>query len=184
LPALILIAPVVAQFRGWPPLPEEPMRLLMNGDAAGALSLVRTSAERGDAPSMFWLGRFLEEVERIPHDYREAMRWYSSAAERGVGVAAWSAGRLHEMGRGTPRDAVEAQRWYAKAAELGFRRTALTVIKARWFPGLQGLEYEPVPESLRQPPPAISGMAFLNPTAPDIIPDELEVLRKAGPAAA
>ena len=150
------------------------MNLLLKGDVRGSLAVLTASAEGGDAVAMFWLGRSYEEVEGVPHDYGQAMRWYREAAEHEIGIAAWSAGRLHEMGRGTALDSEEAQRWYKKAAELGFRRTALTVVKLRWYPGPGALEYQGVPEALRNP------MAFLNRPAPDLTPEELETLRKEG----
>jgi hypothetical protein len=126
---------------------------------------------------MFWLGRSLEEVKGVPHDFTQAIRWYRKASEAGVGAAAWSIGRLHEMGRGTLQDSKEAQRWYAKAAEMGFRRTALTHIQLRWFPGPESLRYE-APEVVPNFPPP--DMAFLDRPAPEVTPEELDELRKAG----
>ena len=178
---LFLGFPLAAQFNGWPPMPRDAKQLLIKGDAEGSVATLRASAEAGDAISMFWLGRSLEEVQGVPHDYTQAMHWYRKAADTGLGVAAWSIGRLHEMGRGTSQDFDEAQRWYLKAAELGFRRTALTVIKIRWFPGPQNLEYEPVPDDLRNPRLQPSpDMAYLNRPTPDINSAELETLRKSG----
>lgn len=178
---LFLVIPLAAQFNGWPPMPRDAMQLLMKGDAERSVAALRESAEAGDAISMFWLGRSLEEVKGIPHDYTQAMRWYRKAADTGLGVAAWSIGRLHEMGRGTSQDFTEAQRWYMKAAELGFRRTALTVIRIRWLPGPQDLEYEPAPDDLRNPRPQLSpDMAYLNRPTPEINSAELEILRKSG----
>jgi hypothetical protein len=178
----LLTISLSAQFKDWPPIPQEPARLLASGDAASSLALLRKAAEADDPVSMFWLGRWLEEAQSIPHDYPEAMRWYRQAADRGVGIAAWSLGRLHEMGRGTALDDKEAQVWYAKAAELGFHRTALTVIKARWRPANStGLAYEPIPESSRNPPPHPSpDFAFFNRPFPDLTSDELDLLRKHG----
>jgi TPR repeat protein len=162
-------------------MPRDAMDRIGKGDVAGSIAVLRESAEAGDAVSMFWLGRSLEEVQGVPHDYAEAMRWYHKAAEGEVGVAAWSAGRLYEMGRGTPVDSGEARKWYEEAAGLGFRRTALTVVKLRWFPGSGELEYEGVPDSLRTPPPPLSPeMAFLSRPAPDVTPEELATLRQAG----
>lgn len=177
---LFLVFPLAAQFKGWPPIPQEAQQLLLKGDAEGSLAILRASAEAGDAVSMFWLGRSLEELQGIPHDYPQAMQWYAKAVGTGLGIAAWSIGRLHEMGRGTPQDFAEAQRWYTKAAELGFRRTALTVIKIRWYPGPQDLEYEPVPDVLRNPPPLPPDLAHLKRPVPDITSAELETLRKSG----
>ncbi len=178
---LSLALPLAAQFKGWPPAPEAAIDLLVKGDPQGSLAVLRAAAEGGDAVAMFWLGRWLEEAEGVPHDYVEAMRWHREAADREVGVAAWSAGRLHEMGRGAPQAPDESQRWYRKAADLGFRRTALTVIKLRWFPGPGALEYEGVPEALRTPPPpASSELAFLSRPAPDLTAEELDTLRKEG----
>ena len=180
--ALLLAIPLPAQFKDWPPIPEEAARLLAAGDSAGSLALLRKAAEAGDRVSMFWLGRWLEEVQSIPHDYPEAMRWYRESADRGLGIAGWSLGRLHEMGRGTVIDDSEAQTWYTKAAELGFHRTALTIIKARWRPADGGgLVYEPIPDSVRNPAPHPSPeLAFFNRPVPDLTSADLDVLRNAG----
>ncbi|MEO8595928.1 MAG: tetratricopeptide repeat protein [Candidatus Solibacter sp.] len=177
----ILSTSAAAQFSGWPPMPEKAMLLLAKGDSQGSVAVLRTSAEAGEAVSMFWLGRSLEELKGVPHNSAEAMRWYEKAADAGVGVAAWSLGRVYEMGRGTPPNLTQARKWYTKADELGFHRTALTVIKVRWFPGTGDLEYEPAPASLQNPVPLPSPeMAFLNKPAPNVTPDEVDLLRVAG----
>jgi hypothetical protein len=179
--ALLCAAPLAAQFAGWPPLPQDAAEALARGDAQGMQQKLHASAEAGDSSAMFWLGRTYEEVRGATRDYALAREWYGKAAERRVGVAAWSLGRLLEMGRGVAIDVDEARRWYAKAADLDFRRTALTVVKLRWRPGGDVLEYEPVPESLRTPPPPASPeLAFLSRPAEDVTKDELDTLRKAG----
>ncbi len=168
-----------AQFSGWPAMPERAMVLLTKGDPQGCVAVLRKAAEAGDAVSMFWLGRTLEEMQGVPHDDAEAMRWYEKAADARMGVAAWSLGRLYEMGRGTAPDLAKARKWYTKADELGFHRTALTVIKVRWFPAAGDLEYEPAPDSSQNPAPPPE-LAFLNKPAPNVMPDEVDLLRAAG----
>jgi hypothetical protein len=177
--ALILVLPMTAQNAGFPPMPPEANQLLMNGKTDAFLAALRGSAGSGDVASMFWLGRSLEEIKGVPHDYAQALQWYRRAADMGLGVAAWSMGRLYEMGRGTSMDLGEAQRWYQTADQLGFRRTALSVINVRWFPGSQELEYEPVPDALRNSP-AQGVPGFLNRVPPDLDAAELEMLRKSG----
>lgn len=154
------------------------MQLLTHGNTDAFVASLRQTAEAGDRVSMFWLGRSLEDVKGVPHDYAQAQQWYRMAADKGLGVAAWSLGRLFELGRGTAPDFDAAQKWYRKADELGFRRTALTMIQIRWVPGSQELEYQSVPRDLRNPqaqaPPG------LGPVAPDLNAAELEILRKSG----
>lgn len=182
IPLLMLLSvPAAAQFKDWPPMPEKAMQLMMKGDVPGCVELLRKQAESGDAVSMFWLGRSLEEVQGVQHDYPAAMSWYRKAAAAGIGVAAWSAGRLHEMGRGTPIDLAEARKWYAQAAGLGFHRTALTILKLQWVPGPAALTYQPAPAAVQNPTPHPSAeMIFLNQPAPNLNPEELDLLRKAG----
>ncbi|HWB99694.1 MAG TPA: tetratricopeptide repeat protein [Bryobacteraceae bacterium] len=161
-------------------MPQNAMQWFGKGNPAAAVSALRAAAGTGDPAAMFWLGRTMEEVQGIPHDYAEAMRWYRQAADRGLGVAAWSLGRLFELGRGASPSPSEAQTWYAKAAQLGFRRTGLTILRIRWFPGPQELTYEPAPDSLRNPPvPPPQGLPP-NPPIPDLTKEELEMLRKDG----
>jgi hypothetical protein len=185
LRAVLLLAsalPLTAQPKDWPALPEAAMRLLQQGDTQGYLDALRAPAEGGDPVAMFWLGRSYEEVAGIPHDYPRALEWYRKAADKKVGVAAWSIGRLYDMGRGVPQDSAEAQTWYARALELGFRRTALAIVRVRWYPGSEDLTYEPVPEPLRTLPPSVSPeLAFLSRRLPiDLSPAELDLLRNAG----
>jgi hypothetical protein len=157
----VLAIHAAAQMSDWPAMPDGAMKLLMQGKVEGAATLLRTSAEAGDTVAMFWLAKSLEELDGLPRDYREAMRWYSKAADQKLGVAAWSIGRLHDMGRGTSRDPDAAQTWYGRAAEFGFRRTALTCITVRSYPGSGELEYQPG-------------------SPPNLTTDELARLRKAG----
>jgi hypothetical protein len=145
----LLSLPLAAQPSDWPAMPEASMRRLLYGDRGGFLDGLKSAAANGDVVAMFYLGRAYEEMEGIPHDYGASMKWYRAAAERRSGPAAWSAGRLYEMGRGTATDFAEAQRWYRRALELGFRRTALTHVYLRWFPGPEFLSLTPQPpESL------------------------------------
>ena len=67
------------QFNGWPPMPQDAADLLVKGDVQGSLAVLNASAEGGDAVAMFWLGRWYEEVQGVPHDYAQAMRWYREA---------------------------------------------------------------------------------------------------------
>ena len=175
---LLVSLSAIAQPRGWPPIPEQAMQLLTHGNTDAFVASLRQTAEAGDRVSMFWLGRSLEDVKGVPHDYAQAQQWYRMAADKGLGVAAWSLGRLFELGRGTAPDFDEAQKWYRKADELGFRRTALTMIQIRWVPGSQELEYQPVPQELRNPqaqaPPG------LGPVGPDLNSAELEIFAQIG----
>jgi hypothetical protein len=173
--------PLAGQFAGWPPPPQEAMQRILRGEAGAAVQLLRTEAEAGGVTAMFWLGRALEEVEGVRHDYAEAYVWYTRAAEKGSGPAAWSAGRMHEMGRGRSLDLQEAMRWYEKAAALGFRRTALTILFLTWMPGPEELRYEGLPEPMRTLSPHSSPeRAYLDRPVPELQPDELELLKKAG----
>jgi hypothetical protein len=165
---ILLVMPAAAQPKDWPLMPRNAAELLEKHDVNGLLDVLSSSAKAGDAVSMFWLGRVLEDFEGGPHDYAQAMHWYREAAVNGVGAAAWSLGRLYELGRGAPRDPGEAQKWYSEAARLGCRRTALTIIEIRWFSGPGELRYEPAPATQANPHP------------PGLTAAELDILRKAG----
>jgi hypothetical protein len=101
---------------------------------------------------MFWLGRSLEEVKG------DSARLHTSHAlvpqGRRCGAWAWPRGRsggCMRWGAVPHKTPMRRRGGTTKAAELGFRRTALTVIKIRWIPGPQDLEYEPLPDHLRNP---------------------------------
>ena len=82
-------------------------------------------AKAGDAEGQFYLGMWHlwgynpGDVEPIPEDKTEAMKWFRKAAEQGHIDAHTFLGDMYFQGDGVPQDYAEAVEWYRKAAEQG-----------------------------------------------------------------
>jgi TPR repeat protein len=93
--------------------------VLIRGDPAMALRLIRWRAEQGDASAQFVLGVKYEFGSDLSRDYSEAMRWYRLSAKQGDAGAQHNIGYLYFNGLGVPQDYSEAMKWYRLAAEHG-----------------------------------------------------------------
>lgn len=82
-------------------------------------TVLRISAEHGDAKAEFRLGSMFYHGQGVQQDYREAMRWYRKAADQGDTKAQYDIGYMYDLGQGVPQDYSEALRWYHKAADQG-----------------------------------------------------------------
>ena len=60
------------------------------------------------------------QLEGIPKDLAESIKWYKRAADLGVGRAAAALGAMALRGDGMPRDAQAAEGYFKRAEELGF----------------------------------------------------------------
>ena len=87
--------------------------------SAAEVSKLQASAERGDAPSQFKLGRAYEYGDGVPKSNELAVKWYRRAADQGNSNAETTLGVMYRLGLGVSRDKEEAVRWYQKAAKQG-----------------------------------------------------------------
>jgi hypothetical protein len=122
---------------------------LNRGDVQAALKEFRASAELGDPKAQLWLGRAHEQLEGLPHDYAEAMRWYRRASDQQYGEATFAVGELYEAGRGVRPSRTEAEKWYELAAKQGYHKQELTLLFVRWRPGTAALHVENPREASR-----------------------------------
>jgi TPR repeat protein len=82
-------------------------------------------AKAGDAEGQFYLGMWHSygynpgDIEPIPEDKTEAMKWFRKAAEQGHLDAHTFLGDMYFQGDGVPQDCAEAVEWYRKPAEQG-----------------------------------------------------------------
>lgn len=88
-------------------------------DYGTALKLARPAAEQGIAVAQNCLGLLYLEGQGVPHDCREAMRWFHKAADQGNADGQFYTGLLYQNGYGVPQDYAEAMRWYRKSADQG-----------------------------------------------------------------
>lgn len=86
-------------------------------DLVSRIDEVQPMTEHGSAEDQYNLGMQYEHA--LPHDHREAVRWYRMAAvQRHVG-AFYRLCALSDVGRGMPQDYQEALRWCHLAADQG-----------------------------------------------------------------
>ena len=95
------------------------LALLRGRDHPDSLSLLRASAEDGDAMAMNELATAYADGRGVARDGSAAASWYRKALERGELRAAVGLGALYESGLGVPKDPIEALRLYRRAAEAG-----------------------------------------------------------------
>ena len=93
--------------------------VLMRGDPAMALKLIRWRAEQGDASAQFIMGLVYSNGGDIPRDYAESMKWYHLSAKQGDTAAQYDIGDFYFNGWGVSQDYSEAMKWYRLAAEHG-----------------------------------------------------------------
>ena len=85
-----------------------------------ARSLYLQGAAKGDANSMYSLGKLYAEGAGVSRNFTEAQSWYEKSAEKGNATALYSIGLLYlQDAPGRRRDCAAARQWLAKAAEHG-----------------------------------------------------------------
>jgi TPR repeat protein len=85
-----------------------------------ARSLYLQGAAKGDANSMYSLGKLYAEGAGVSRNFTEAQSWYEKSAAKGNATALYSIGLLYlQDAPGRRRDCAAAHQWLAKAAERG-----------------------------------------------------------------
>jgi hypothetical protein len=77
------------------------------------------SAEQGHAMAQNNLGFMYYNGTGVPHDDKEAVRWYRMSAEQGYAGAQLNLGVMYANGRGVPQDYKEAHAWLSVAKGNG-----------------------------------------------------------------
>ena len=83
--------------------------------------------ERGDANAQFRLGYAYDRGERVPQDYKAALKWYKLAANQGHVSAQHNLGLMYYNGEGTPKDYVQAHLWFNLAGSTGKMENAIAM---------------------------------------------------------
>jgi uncharacterized protein len=76
-------------------------------------------AEQGHVFAQFYQGVTYFLGQRVPQDYKTAVKWYTLAAEQGYASAQNNLGLMYKNGQGVPQDYKTAVKWYTLAAEQG-----------------------------------------------------------------
>lgn len=74
-------------------------------------------AEQGDVFAQYNLGViYYTGGSGMPHNYREALKWFGRAAEQGYAEAQYNLGAMYNRGKGVKKDFARAYEWYLQAA--------------------------------------------------------------------
>jgi TPR repeat protein len=92
---------------------------LSRGDAATALRIYRSLADRGNVTAMVQLGMMYRNGQGTPRDFDTALEWLDRAAALGSAEAQYQVGDMHLRGLGTSQDLLIAARYHSRAAEQG-----------------------------------------------------------------
>jgi hypothetical protein len=76
-------------------------------------------AERGVASAQYHLALKYDNGQRVPKDYKEAVKWYRLAAEQGHDEAQYNLGNKYDKGQGVQQDYKEAVKWWRFSSEQG-----------------------------------------------------------------
>ncbi len=79
----------------------------------------KKKAEQGNADVQYNLGIMYDQGQRVPQDYKEAIKWYTKSAKQGHAEAQNALGLVYAHGKSVPPDYSKAVTWYRKAAEQG-----------------------------------------------------------------
>jgi TPR repeat protein len=92
------------------------------GERSKALTYLQEAAKRDQPRACANLGALYAtgQLQGIPKDLAESIKWYKRAADLGVGRAAAALGAMALRGEGTPRDPIAAEAYFKRAEELGF----------------------------------------------------------------
>ena len=92
------------------------------GDRSKALAYLQEAGQRNQPRACANLGALYAtgQMDGIPKDLAESVKWYMRAADLGVGRAAAALGAMALRGEGMPRDAQAAEAYFKRAEESGF----------------------------------------------------------------
>lgn len=82
------------------------------GNLVVSMSLWRTAAQAGYAPSQVWLGDILDKAEEDV----EAVGWYQKAADQGSADGEYGLGQMYIKGEGVKKDVGQGMRYIERAA--------------------------------------------------------------------
>jgi len=89
------------------------------GTCDGIPTATSESAERGVASSQLLMGHYYSQGERVPQDYKEAVKWYRKAADQGYADAQYNLGVAYGNGEGVPKNTATAYAWFNVSAANG-----------------------------------------------------------------
>lgn len=94
----------------------------VEADKAGAVKLLRASAERGYLKAQYSLAVIYDKGDGVAQDQPEAAKWYRKAAEQGHAQSQFNLGLMYTNGEGVEKDRAEAVKWLRKSAGQGHDR--------------------------------------------------------------
>lgn len=88
-------------------------------DCAECISLLRRSADLGNAEAALVLGNIYYEGKAVPQDHKEALRLFRKAAEQGSAQAELMIGLIYAEGKAVAQDFSEVHRWIKRSVGHG-----------------------------------------------------------------
>ncbi len=98
---------------------EDAQLLILRGDYARAIDVLRPLVAKGDGRAEYILGNMALDGRGVPRDSQEAMRLYEAAAAAGDVDAQYVLGAIFLDGAITPKNYARAHQWLAMAAAQG-----------------------------------------------------------------
>jgi TPR repeat protein len=95
------------------------LALQLHAAVAAPSDRLRAAAEAGDARAQFTLAIIYDTADGVPHDFPQAVLWFTRSAEGGYAVAQAKLGLMYRFGWAVPRDLKRAAQWYRRAADQG-----------------------------------------------------------------
>lgn len=86
-------------------------------DKSTVINLYKESIKNGNEVSMYNLGKFFDNGDKVNRDYLVAYDYYRMAAEHNYPDAQAALGWMYESGHGVPRDYYKSAYWYGLAAK-------------------------------------------------------------------
>lgn len=91
---------------------------------------LKKHALAGDAEAQYFLAGHYWEGDKVPLDYKEALKWFKLASEQGDSSAAFTIAAMYQEGQGVIKDKKESIKWMKKAAIMGNATAQLFLSKA------------------------------------------------------
>jgi len=100
------------------------LRWLATGEVQTKTEKLFCAAEKGNAAAQFKMGLCYYRGDGVPHDDKEAIKWFLLAAGQGNAQAQFYLGRAYGTGEGVPKNPESAYAWFEVAAAQRHKKAA------------------------------------------------------------
>jgi TPR repeat protein len=109
----------------------------------------KIKAEKGDPEAQYRLGYCYKyaDIQGVPKDTVEAVKWFRKAAQQNHAHAEYSLGCCYEHGTGVPEDFVEACKWFNLALAHGYKNAMPNLAFLAYMLGCRYRDGDGVPKN-------------------------------------